>query len=39
MPKLFSKEAFKIAYTDYQQYMIDELNASTARTKPAIDRR
>ncbi|KAF7451978.1 hypothetical protein A1F99_037550 [Pyrenophora tritici-repentis] len=36
---LLSAKAFQIAYTDYQKYMVDELNVSTARMTPAIDRR
>ncbi|EDU45456.1 SodA Superoxide dismutase [Pyrenophora tritici-repentis] len=29
---LLSAKAFQIAYTDYQKYMVDELNVSTAQT-------
>ncbi|CAA9962256.1 hypothetical protein PTNB73_03158 [Pyrenophora teres f. teres] len=32
VPGLLSREGFKIAYTDYQKYMVDELNVSTAQT-------
>jgi Fe-Mn family superoxide dismutase len=34
IPGLFSPEGFRTAYTDYQQHMIDELNAITAGTLP-----
>lgn len=30
VPGLLSREGFRIAYTDYQQHMVDELNESTA---------
>jgi Fe-Mn family superoxide dismutase len=30
IPGLLSKEGFKIAYTDYQQLMVDEINAFTS---------
>ncbi|UPX18088.1 Superoxide dismutase [Ascochyta rabiei] len=32
VPGLFSKQAFRTAYTQYQQHIIDELNDSTAGT-------
>jgi superoxide dismutase len=30
IPGLFTKEAFKVAYLEYQQLMMDELKACTA---------
>lgn len=30
VPGLFTPKGFKTAYTEYQKYMIDELNESTA---------
>jgi Fe-Mn family superoxide dismutase len=36
VPKLLSAQSFKTAYTDYQQHIVDELNASTDGTAPAI---
>ncbi len=38
VPKLFTPEAFKLAYTDYEQLMVDELNECTAGTAPAGQR-
>jgi superoxide dismutase len=34
IPGLFSKKGFQTAYTDYEQHMIDELNASTSGMSP-----
>ncbi|KAF1845961.1 Fe superoxide dismutase-like protein [Cucurbitaria berberidis CBS 394.84] len=33
IPGLLTPKGFKVAYTDYQQHMIDELNESTAGTQ------
>jgi superoxide dismutase len=30
VPGLFTPKGFQIAWTDYQQHMVDELNASTS---------
>ena len=36
VPGLLSPKGFRIAYTDYQQHMVDELNESTAGTPSPI---
>jgi Fe-Mn family superoxide dismutase len=36
VPRLLSAQSFKTAYTDYQQYIVDELNLSTDGTALAI---
>jgi Fe-Mn family superoxide dismutase len=38
VPGLLTPNGFKTAYLEYQQHMIDELNASTAGTKTAVHR-
>jgi Fe-Mn family superoxide dismutase len=37
IPGLFTPKAFDIAYTQYHQHIIDELNSSTAGTLPSFD--
>lgn len=38
VPRLFTPQAFKLAYTEYEQLMVDELNECTAGTAPAGQR-